>query len=441
MCDTFVALPAMTADGSIIFGKNSDREPNEAQALEYHPARVHPAGAAVKCTYMAIPQTRQTLAVLICRPFWMWGAEMGANEKGVVIGNEAVFTRMPYKKEGGLLGMDLLRLALERSATAEAALETLVKLLAEFGQGGPCGYEDKRLRYHNSFILADPEQAWVLETAGPLWAAVKVRDYYAISNRLTIGEAFDLAHPDLIDHARRQGWLKKGRTFDFAQVYSDWFYTTFAAGEARRSRAVELLAESRGRLDEIQAFRILRDHGREPYRPGGHLWLDRICAHSANGLSRHAAQSTGSLAARLKGTERTFWATGTSSPCLSLFKPIWFQGPVLPDLGPAPEGIFNPETPWWRHEALHRRAILDYPARGRIIHPQRDEIQKSLVTRTKTRGSTERFNLTAEAFQQAQAATEKWIEAVTLMPVYQGAGWVFRRYWNAQNRKARLVTA
>ena len=41
----------------------------------------------------------------------MWGSEMGANEKGVVIGNEAVWTRMPLRKDDGLTGMDLLRLA------------------------------------------------------------------------------------------------------------------------------------------------------------------------------------------------------------------------------------------------------------------------------------------------------------------------------------------
>lgn len=41
----------------------------------------------------------------------MWGAEMGANDKGVVIGNEAVWTKMnsPADKEEKLLGMDLLR--------------------------------------------------------------------------------------------------------------------------------------------------------------------------------------------------------------------------------------------------------------------------------------------------------------------------------------------
>ena len=204
MCDTFVALPSVTADGSVVFGKNSDREPNEAQALEYYPARCHTVPAKVQCTYLAVPQAKETYAILIGRPFWMWGAEMGANEKGVVIGNEAVWTRMPLTKTSGLTGMDLLRLALERSATATHALETLVDLLAEFGQGGLCGYEDKRMAYHNSFLIADPREAWVLETAADLWAAVKIKDYYSISNGLSIGEAFDESHPRLIENARQK---------------------------------------------------------------------------------------------------------------------------------------------------------------------------------------------------------------------------------------------
>ncbi len=38
MCDTFVILPSAATE-SVIFGKNSDREPNEAQSLEYHPSQ------------------------------------------------------------------------------------------------------------------------------------------------------------------------------------------------------------------------------------------------------------------------------------------------------------------------------------------------------------------------------------------------------------------
>ena len=69
MCDIFLALPSVTADGSVIFGKNSDREPNEAQALEHHPAQVFSKPTQVQCTYMTIPQVRETYATLLCRPY------------------------------------------------------------------------------------------------------------------------------------------------------------------------------------------------------------------------------------------------------------------------------------------------------------------------------------------------------------------------------------
>ena len=97
MCDTFIALPSVTVDQSVIFGKNSDREPNEAQVLEFYPGSSYKKGDQISCTYLSIPQVSKTNAILISRPFWMWGAEIGANEHGVVIGNEAVWTKMPRR--------------------------------------------------------------------------------------------------------------------------------------------------------------------------------------------------------------------------------------------------------------------------------------------------------------------------------------------------------
>ena len=78
--------------------------------LHLPPVPSDPPGSTVRTTYLEIPQAARTWDVLISRPFWMWGAEIGANQHGVVIGNEAVFTDQPYADEG-LTGMDLLRLA------------------------------------------------------------------------------------------------------------------------------------------------------------------------------------------------------------------------------------------------------------------------------------------------------------------------------------------
>ncbi len=117
MCDTLVALGHTTSSGHVLFAKNPDREPNEAQAMLYAPAARHRAQDTVRCTYIQVPQAPETRAVVLSKPFWMFGCELGANDRGVVVGNDAVFTRMPVEKTG-LLGMDLMRLALNRSDSA-----------------------------------------------------------------------------------------------------------------------------------------------------------------------------------------------------------------------------------------------------------------------------------------------------------------------------------
>ena len=183
MCDTQVLIE----DGAVWWAKNSDREPSEPQPVVRLPAARGDVTPRLRTTYLEIAQVPDRHAVILSKPAWCWGAEMGVNDAGVVIGNEAIFSRHASLKPA-LLGMDLVRLGLERAASSAQAIEIITELLEVHGQGGPAGFADRRFCYDNSFLVADAREAWVLETAGRSWAARRVQRGCAISNQLTLRE-------------------------------------------------------------------------------------------------------------------------------------------------------------------------------------------------------------------------------------------------------------
>src|SRR5215469_7924046 len=189
MCDTFVALSDSTANGSVLLAKSADTEVNEAQHFLRLPARDHPEGAKVRVTHRVIPQARHTYEALIDKSFWLYGGEIGVNEHGVAIGNEAVFSNLASEKDGVIL-IDLLRLMLERAADRHEAVALTAELLASFGQGGNCELRGNS-HFDGSFIVSDKTGAVILETAGREWAAKEVKGFASISNGYTIREDWD----------------------------------------------------------------------------------------------------------------------------------------------------------------------------------------------------------------------------------------------------------
>ncbi len=427
MCDTMVAVPPTTADGAVWFAKNSDREPGEAQLVEHLPARFYSSPAALRCTYLEIPQVKRTYEVLLSRPFWMWGAEMGANEYGVAIGNEAVFTRLPVERTG-LTGMDLLRLALERATCAREALELITHLIARYGQGGYCGYRHKKFRYHNSFIIADPNEAWVLETAGPFWVAERARGIRTISNVLTIGREFDLISPEAFPYARSQGWCRAAADFDFARCFGDPFYGLLSGGQQRRACTWRRLNLSAGKIGLEEMFAALRDHN--GLRPEQGWRLQMPCAHASWWPARQSGQTTGSMVSRLQQGRSQHWLTGTSSPCLSVFKPVVLGGQLLM-AGPQPGAGFDPATLFWRHERLHRLVLRDYLYYKGMFESDRSALEARIVQEFSEQKGEKNFQCYWDKHWQAITAWSRQLAASR--PKRSFAPW-FHRYWRRQQK-------
>lgn len=435
MCDILIATPRATESGEMIFAKNSDRDPNESQILEFIP-RQERSEEKVKLTYIELSQVGETYAVFLSRPWWMWGAEMGANEFGLVIGNTAVFTKEKYSKTG-ILGMDMLRLALERAKTAEEALEFITSTVKKYGQGGNGSYEHNFL-YHNSFIIADPKEAWVLETAGKHWLAKKIKEVYSLSNALTIEGDWNLTSGGVVEHTIKEGWCRDKDDFSFAKCYSDRLYTYFAHGRERRNFTHQKLKEKRGEIDLGCMMEILRAHQKEFCGPDEGSTRD-ICMHYG-GLTR-PSQTASSQISELNKEFQVHWFTGSSNPCLSIFKPLCFEAPV--ELGEKPTNEYDPNSYWWRFERFHRKFQTKYGEHIRKFAEERNALQKEIIE--KERDIKKHYlkeevtkedlsNLTSWAFEKEENLLERWDAEVKP----RRPSLLYERNWRKVNKRARL---
>jgi secernin len=371
MCDTVV----VRRSGETWFAKNSDREPGEPQGLEVSRPSTRD-GDTVRATWIEVAAPRRHVPTLLSRPAWMWGAEMGVNAAGVAIGNEAIMSRH-RSATPGLLGMDLLRLGLECAETATRAVEVITDLLERHGQGGRAGQRSRHMYYDNSFLVADPHEAWQLETAGRQWAARRVSGQQGISNRLSIRK----------DHDRACATLEADT--DVARTWDTTAWRVLA-GATTRSRTTTRAARELGQPSLEQLAAILRTHrkGDDPLSGSNR----DVCMHAMGPVRQ--SQTTASLVAHLASDGPRIVATAASAPCLSLFRPVTID---------APDRFGVTETDhWWACERVHRRALFDPDLRGRI---RRDiAVTEPSVLDAVDRGDLEAAEEIADAFHRRHVA-------------------------------------
>lgn len=359
MCDALVAVGPETAAGVTLFGKNSDRKGGECQPLRQFPEANHPPRARIRCTHIEIPQVAETYRVLGHSPWWVWGFEHGVNEHAVAAGNLTVFSNEPIEERPGLIGMDLVRLGLERGRSAREALEVIATLLETYGQGG-AAIEPDGAAYHNAFVLADPEEAWILETSNRHWAARRaVVD--SRSNHFSLGADWEIGSRDFESFARGNGWWRNTGRVNAASAYRNRDVPE-RISEGRYRRSQQLVVAGRGRHDVASFTRILRDH-----HEGGACWQPgstpedashfTICAHS-----EPISWTTASVIAPLPRDASGPWPVWISfgTPCTGVFLPVYIDG-VIPAV--LARGAEHPadDSAWWVFHRLREAASMDSP--------------------------------------------------------------------------------
>ncbi len=426
MCDIHV----IRKDGVTYFAKNSDREPGEAQLVVRIPPVTGDTARRLQTTYIEIDQVPDRHGVILSKPAWLWGAEMGANDQGVVIGNTAVFTKV-HDETPGLIGMDLLRLGLERGGTAREALEVIAGLLERHGQGGACGYRDKSFHYDNSFVIADPDEAWILETARREWAAKRM-SVGATSNCLVLGDDFDLHSDGLESLAREEGLLSGQGELDFARTFDTRFLPYFAAAHPRVSASQTLLQDAQANpgFGLQDAMNNLRFHHADPFH-ASLLGGPDICMHAAGYVRR--SQTCGSMVSRLSAAGCDHFFTGTSAPCLSIFRPATFdyaqEFSVLNQDGRTVDGSL-----WRRHEEVHRRALFDAEGRRELM-ASRDRVEAAMLAIFQAPDDPPTPKQIQAADQLAAAWEDEWVERYRDQPCRYPRFSAYARFWKQLNRE------
>jgi dipeptidase len=219
-CTNFIATKGATVDGSVMVTYTCDGEFHPH--LRHLPAADHEPGAMEKLVHWSgqvlgeIPYPAHTYQVVNLM-----------NEHQVTIAETTTGGREELTNPDGMLDYwTLMRLILQRSATAREAVEVMGDLVAEYG------YRSSG----ESFYIGDPEEAWVVEMVGSgpggkgaHWVALRVPDGYVIAHaNLGRIDTFDpkdkdncLASKSMEKFAADNGWYDpdSGEGFSWRKAF------------------------------------------------------------------------------------------------------------------------------------------------------------------------------------------------------------------------------
>ncbi len=248
-CTNFIVGKKASADGSVIVSYSADSY-GMFGFLCHYPAAVHPSGTMRDIydwdtgKYLGqIKEAKQTYNVI-----------GNINEYQVTIGETTFGGRPELVDSTGIMDYgSLIYVALQRSRTAKEAIKVMTDLVKEYG-------------YYSSgesFSIADPNEAWILEMIGKgpgikgaVWVAVRIPDdciaAHANQSRIHKFDMNDkdncLYSPDVISFAREKGYFDGvNKDFSFADAYCPLNFSGVRFCEARVWSFYNMFSKSTGK--------------------------------------------------------------------------------------------------------------------------------------------------------------------------------------------------
>lgn len=247
-CTNFIVGRKASVDGSVLVTYAADSHSLYGE-LYHWPATTWPEGSMLEIYEWdtgkplgRIPQARHTYQV-----------NGNMNEYQVTIGETTFGGREELVDTTAIIDYgSLIYIALQRSKTARGAIRLMTDLVDRYGY-----YSEGE-----SFTVADPNEAWVLEMIGKgpdykgaVWVAVRIPDdcISAHANQARIRQ-FPLDDPenciyspDVISFARQQGYYNgTNKDFSFADTYAP---LTFSALRACETRVWSFFRKFKGNMD------------------------------------------------------------------------------------------------------------------------------------------------------------------------------------------------
>ncbi len=220
-CTSLIAAKGATADGSVMVTYAADSH-NLYGELYNQPAADHPAGTMRKIVEWdtgkplgEIPEVPHTYATI-----------GNMNEHGLAIAESTWGGREELAGTGIIDYGSLIYVTLQRAKTAREAIKVMTNLVKDYGYASS----------GESFSIADPDEAWVMELIGKgkadkgaVWVARRVPDGHISGHanhprihkfplKDKTGET--IYSPDVIKFARSQGYFNgKDEDLDFSKAY------------------------------------------------------------------------------------------------------------------------------------------------------------------------------------------------------------------------------